>query len=171
MRKRLMALIWVVSVVGLFAGNASAAGLNVGGGLHYLHNLADIDENGFQGWDSNSFSLLGSVQFPLGLIKLEGDIEYIFNYAGSDEAMWVPQAYALIGGLIYGGVGVGIGYIDGDWQNDPFYALRGGVNLPLGGMGLDVFASYQFQNDDELKDLTGEDLDALTFGAILRFGM
>ena len=60
-------------------------------------------------------------------------------------------------------------HTDGDWQDHPFYALRGGVDLPLGGMALDAYATYQFQDGGELENLTGEDLDSLTFAAILRF--
>jgi hypothetical protein len=80
-----------------------------------------------------------------------------------------PQAYALIGGMLYGGVGIGIGYIDNSWQDAPFYALRAGVNIPLAALALDVFASYQFQNAAALQGLTSEDLDAVTFGVIARF--
>jgi hypothetical protein len=149
--------------------NTAAAGSNVGVGLHYLRNLADIkDSNDF---DKNAFSIIGSYQWAGPLIKVEGDLEYIFDMYGSGNSGWAPQAYVLAGGLIYGGVGMGIYYTDGDWANDPFYNLRAGVNLGLGGLNLDAFATYQFWSEGDLKDLTGEDFNAVTFAALLRFDL
>jgi hypothetical protein len=63
-----------------------------------------------------------------------------------------------------------IGYTDGDWQKNPFYALRAGVQFPLGGLALDGYASYRLQKNKEIEDITGEDLDSITFAALLRFG-
>jgi hypothetical protein len=146
----------------------AAAGSSLGGGVHYLKNLGDIEENGF---DTNAFSILGSYQWAGPLLKLEADVEYVFDFFGTDEGAWMPQAYVLVGGLIYGGAGIGTTYFDGDWASDPFYNLRGGVNLSLGGMGLDVFATYLFWSDEELEDLTNDDWDSITFAAVLRFGM
>ncbi len=48
-----------------------------------------------------------------------------------------------------------------------FYALRAGVNLGLGGMNLDVYGAYQFWTDDDLKTVTGEDLDSVTSDGLL----
>jgi len=169
MKRFLVALLLVATVMATPA-ISSAAGMTFGAGLHYLYNMGDIDEAEELDLSKNSFGLIGSLMFNAGLINVEGQVEYIFDYLGSDESMTIPSAWALIGGLIYGGAGIGIGYIDGDWQSDPFYALRAGVNLPLGGLGLDMYATFQFWSDDELEDLTGDDLDSLTFAAILRFG-
>ncbi|HEX5133188.1 MAG TPA: hypothetical protein VFX92_11970 [Candidatus Krumholzibacteria bacterium] len=166
--KRHLSLIAIVGVIlSTWAGGA-LAGSKIGGGIHYLHNLGDIKDAGLE---QDSFSLLGSYQFAGPLLKFEGDVEYIFNFAGTDKSMWQPQAWVLVGGLIYAGGGIGIGYIDGDWQNDPFYALRGGVDLALASFDLDLYASYRFQSDDDLKNLTGEDWDSITFAALLRFGL
>lgn len=144
------------------------AGSSLGGGVHYLRNLGDIKETGY---DPNSFSILGSYQLGVSLLTFEADLEYIFDFAGTDEAMWEPSAWLLLGGFIYGGAGIGIGHFDGDWQDEPFYALRGGVELPLGNLGLDLFATYRFQSDETFEDLTGEDLDSITFAAVLRVGL
>jgi len=165
--KRLAISIAAVLIVTPALMSTASAGGNIGGGIHYLHNLADIKDS--DGFDSNAFSIIGSYQWAGPLLKVEGDVEYIFDMYGSGEAGWAPQAYVLVGGLIYGGAGMGIYYTDGDWANDPFYNLRAGVNLPLGSMHLDVYGTYQFWSDDDLKDLTGEDFNAVTFAALLRF--
>lgn len=164
----MLALAMLIGLV-TFCGTARAASL--GAGIHYLRTLGDITDDGNIDLNQDSFSLLASIKNNMGLIKLDGQVEYIFDYLGTDEPMWVPSAWALIGNTIYGGAGIGIGHTDGEWQTNPFYALRAGVELPLGGMGLDAYASYQFQSGAELEDLTGEDLDSLTFAALLRFGL
>ena len=74
-----------------------------------------------------------------------------------------------LGRTIYGGAGIGIGHIKGEWQSDPFYALRAGVDLPLTLMDFDVFGTYQFQKVQDVKNLTGDDLDSVTFAAVVRF--
>jgi hypothetical protein len=47
--------------------------------------------------------------------------------------------------MIYGGAGIGIGHINGDWQSDPFYALRLGVAIPIGKLSGDIYGTYRFQ--------------------------
>jgi hypothetical protein len=168
MRKHIMIGVALLAMtLPTFAGNAFA-GPSIGAGVHYLHNLSDIQDNGF---DQNSFSMLGSILFAGPLLKFEGQLEYVFDLMGTGEGAFMPQAYVLVGGFIYGGLGIGVVNFDGEWADDPFYNLRAGVNLPLGGMGLDVYGTYQFWTDDDLEDLTGDDLDSITFAAILRFGM
>jgi hypothetical protein len=171
MRTIFKALIPGVLALTLIGWSATSyAGGSIGGGIHYLRNLGDISTSTVN-LDQNSFSLIGSYQHGLALLKVEGNLEYIFNYIGTNNSMWEPSAYVLTSGLIYGGAGIGIGYIDGDWQNDPFYALRLGVNFGLAGLALDVYGTYRFQNDSDLKALTGEDLNSVTFAALVRFGM
>jgi len=145
----------------------SYCGHRIGGGLHYLRTLGDIQD--VPEFDANSLGFLASYQYTFTLLKIEGDVEWIPDFGGSDKSLWVPQAWGLIGSMIYGGVGIGIGYIDGDWQDNPFYALRAGVDIGLGGLGLDVFASYQFQTTTVFEDFESDDLNSITFGAILRF--
>jgi hypothetical protein len=142
-------------------------GHRFGGGLHYLRTLGDIKD--VPEFDANSLGFLASYEYTLTLLKIEGDLEWIPDFGGSDKSLWVPQAWGLIGSMIYGGVGIGIGYIDGDWQDNPFYALRAGVDLGLGGLGLDVFASYQFQTTKVFEEFESDDLNSITFGAIVRF--
>jgi hypothetical protein len=146
----------------------ATAGTRIGGGIHYLQTLSDIKDA--PGFDKNSIGFMGSVAFSGGLLRFEADLEVIPDYVGSDEIMWQPQGYVLIGGVIYGGAGVGIGYLgDFGWQ-DPFFALRAGVDFMLGSLDLDVFASYRFQKASDLETLTFDSLNSLTFGALIRFG-
>ena len=153
-----------------FSGIGTAhADLLLGGGIHYLRTLGDITDDGAIDLNQDSFSLLASGMSDMGMLKIDGQVEYIFDYLGTGNEMWLPSAWLLAGRMIYGGAGIGIGYTDGDWQSNPFYALRAGVNVPLGGLVLDGYASYNFQSDAELKNLTGEDLDSITFAALLRF--
>lgn len=169
MKRVLIALLVGVTVV-TAVGVPSASAVSVGGGIHYLRNLGDIDESGID-LDKNSIGIVGSIMADAAFLRLEGQAEYISDYAGSDEAMWIPQGWALIGGMLYAGAGIGIAHFDGDWQDDPFYGLRAGVNLPLGAIDLDTYATYLFWNDDAFKDVTGEDLDSITFAALLRFDL
>lgn len=168
LKRMTMMIAAVLLVTPALTRNASAGG-NFGGGIHYLHNLADIKDD--PNFDNDAFSILGSYQWAGRLLKAEAQVEYIFDLYGTGNAGWAPQAYVLAGGLIYGGAGVGMYYSDGDWADDPFYNLRGGVNLPLGSMHLDVYGTYQFWSEKDVKDVTGEDFNAVTFAAILRFDM
>ena len=167
--KKLLAVLLIVAAASTTATIANAAGTSIGAGLHYLRNLGDIDEDESLDLTKDSFGLIGSVKSNFGLLSLDAQVEYIFDYAGTDEAMVIPAAYLLAGNFIYGGAGIGIGHFDGEWQSDPFYALRAGVNLPLGGLSLDAYGTYLFWSDDDLEDLTGEDLDSVTLAAVLRF--
>jgi len=165
---------WTLSLAlltALVGAESAQAQLRLGGGIHYMRNLGDITDDGNIDLSQNSVSIVGSALFDLGLVSLDGQVEYIFNYVGTDEALWQPSAWALLGGLVYGGAGIGIGYTDGAWQNDPFYALRAGVDLPLGGVDLDAYATYRFQGDPDFEALTGEDLDSITFAVLLRFAL
>ena len=80
-----------------------------------------------------------------------------------------PQAFALLGDFLYGGVGIGISYFDGVWFSDPFYSLRAGVNLSLGGLDLDTYALYRFHDAEVFEDFGEQDLDSIAFGAQVRF--
>ncbi len=144
------------------------AGTRIGGGVHYLRTVGDIKDD--PGIDENSFGFMGSLAFSGPMARLEADLEMIPDYVGSGEIMWQPQGYVLIGDFIYGGAGIGIGYLDVFGWQDPFYALRAGVDFMAGGLDLDVFASYRFQKAKDLESLNNDSLNAITFGALIRFG-
>ncbi len=61
--------------------------------------------------------------------------------------------------------------IDGEWFDKPFYALRAGVDIPLGPVGVDINANYRFMDTGVFEDVDSEDFDSITFGAIVRFGL
>jgi hypothetical protein len=147
------------------AGTAEA-GHRLGGGIHYLRTLGDIKDN--SEWDPDAIGFMASYQWTTPLLKLEGDLEWVPDYGGSDKTMFQPQAWLIVGSLIYVSGGIGGSYIDGDWLDNPFYGLRAGSNLTLLGINLDVFATYRFQSAEVFEGIDQNDLDALTFGAIVR---
>lgn len=161
--KQMKLLLMVVVLPLLMLGTAatdSQAGLGLG--IHYLNTLGDIKDN--EHFDSSSLGYFASYSMGVALIHFEADLEWIPDYAFG-ESMFQPQAYAFIGSFIYGGVGVGFSNYNGDWLDDPFYALRAGVNIAA----FDIFTSYRFQNWDNLEGLASKDLDSLTFGAQFKF--
>jgi len=158
----------VVSLVlaGALAAPAQAAG-RFGGGVHYLRTLGDIKDS--PGFNENALAFLASYQIDAMMLKLEGDVEWILDYGGTGNALIQPQAYVLLGDFVYGGVGIGTGYFDGEWWSDPFYALRAGVNLTLAGLDFDAYALYRFQDTEVFEEFGKQDLDSITFGAQIRF--
>ena len=161
MRRIILTLIVIMIPLTFLGVSATDSQAGFGLGLHYLNTLGDIKDA--PEFDSSALGFLGAYSFGTSLINFEADLEWIPNYAG-DFDMWQPQAYVFVGGFIYGGVGIGIGYIDGDWQSDPFYALRAGVKISV----LDLFVSYRFQTWD-IEGLDADDLNAITFGALSKF--
>ncbi|HEQ97906.1 MAG TPA: hypothetical protein ENO22_01030 [candidate division Zixibacteria bacterium] len=157
-----------ISFCFLILASPAEAGTRFGGGIHYLRTLGDIKDA--PEFDENAVGFMGSVLFTHTMFRLEGAIEVIPDFGASEKTMFEPQAYAMIGQFIYGGVGIGIGYLDDSWQSNPFYALRAGVDFFVGGLDLDVFASYRFQKANDLEHLGSDDLDSITFGVLIRFG-
>jgi hypothetical protein len=153
-------------VVGVLAA-PTQAGHRLGGGLEYLRTLGDIKDT--SEFDSNAIGFLASYQYAPGLIRFEGDVEWIPDFGGTSNSLIQPQAYLLVGDLIYGGLGIGIGYFDGEWQDDPFYNLRLGTDFTLFSLNFDGFALYRFQSTEVFEDFGTQELDSITFGALLRY--
>ena len=166
MRRSFCVLVVSLVLAGALAAPAQAAG-RFGGGVHYLRTLGDIKDN--PEFDENALGFLASYQIDFLMLKVEGDVEWILDYGGTGNALIQPQAYALLGNFFYGGVGIGTGYFDGDWWSDPFYALRAGVDFNLGGLDLDAYALYRFQDTEVFEEFGEQDLNSLTFGAQVRF--
>ena len=167
MKLRMLVMGFAVALIALSSGNAFA--FQLGGGIHYLATVGDIKDA--ENVDDSNFNFVASAKFPGGLFSFEADVEFVPDYLGSDEMLYQPQLFALIGGMLYGGAGIGWGYIDGEWFDDPFYALRAGVDFPLGSLHLDVNANYRFLTTSAFDEVDDEDLDSVTFGAILRFDL
>ena len=144
----------------------------LGAGLHYLRTLGDIKEE--PEVDENAFAGFGTLTVPLGVVRVEGNVEFVPDYLGSDHWLVQPAAYGLLDfGPAYAGAGIGIGYLDGEWATNPYYALRAGLLFDLravGGVTLDVFTSYRFQSATFEETTQNFDMDTLTFAAQLKFG-
>ena len=61
---------------------------------------------------------------------------------------------------------------ESEWADDPFVALKAGLELPLfGRLFLDVNASYRFDSDAALDDAFEDiDTDTVFLGGAVRFG-
>lgn len=151
----------------LTAAPAVAAEHRFGVGIHYWR---AVDELGDGSFDRNGAAGMLSYQYvPVGLFKLEGDVEYFpKGFGGSDDTAWSPQVYALVGGRFYAGVGAGVIYSPSfdDNLSDIFYAARiGGDFVILPRLHLDLNANYRFKDWNEIDQA---DTDTITLGAVFR---
>lgn len=169
MRRNLAPLLGLALLAG---GALPATAAQLGLGLHYLHTIKDL--SGIDNSSQDDFAPFGSLTWPAGPLRVEADVEWIHDYLGSDGSLFQPSAYGLLSlGTIYGGFGIGTGYLSGDsggWADNPFYAIRVGTELYLAALTLDVFVSYRFQNasfNDATEDL---DLDAIQLAAQVKLG-
>lgn len=154
----------------LFSSHAAFAGDHrIGGGANYWVALDDIDTD--KDVDDDGFSFYGSYQYWMSMIGLELDVEFLPDRFG-DSAI-APQAYALVGKAIYGGIGIGTVYANDEFSDEPFFALRAGLNLEvLPGIFADIYANYRFNDkadlDDEDRDI---DTDTIFLGAAVRIAL
>jgi hypothetical protein len=160
-------VILLLCVAALFAVPASA-GTRIGGGLHYLKTVGELSD--VEGFDENDFGFIGSVAFNFAMLRADAQVEVLPDFAGTGTTMWQPQGYLLLGNFIYGGVGIGVGHLGDYGWLDPFWDLRAGVDFALGGLDLDVYATYRFQTFEELEGVTTDDMNAVTLAAVVRFG-
>jgi len=161
-----MRAVWiaVVAMVMLLAGPAMAGENRLGLGANYWVALSDLDSD----VDNSGFSWLLSYQRHFGFFAIEVDGELLPDRFG--ETAIAPQAYFLIGKAIYGGVGIGIVYSDSSFADQPFFALRAGLDLEfLPGLHLDISGNYRFNDTAELHDsATNIDTDTIFLGATVR---
>ena len=149
----------------------AAADSSIGFGLHSWRTVDDLHSEGFSNLRRSGVSYLLSYQYgPVPLLKLELDAEYFDKgFGGSTHYAIAPQAFVLVGGFVYGGLGIGTIYSK-DFTNDfssPFYAARVGVDLHLlPRLRLDVNANYHFHAFNELR---GVKTGTVTVGAVARF--
>jgi hypothetical protein len=158
----------VVALV-LASGAMAEAGQRLGAGVHYWKTLdkikvKDVDENGL--------SWIVSYQYaPSPLIKLQSDLEiFPAHFAGADHPIFAPNAFILAGGTVYAGLGIGIFYDNGNFSDNPFYALRAGIDLELlPSLYLDINANYHWESWEGLgKAVRGIDMHTITLGAAVR---
>ncbi len=143
----------------------------IGLGFHYWKALKDVsandvDENGL-GW------LISYKLVPSSLLNFQADVEMLPDgYAGSDKKVFAPQISVIAGSSFYGAVGIGMLYSDGDFADDPFYALRVGADMELlPRLFADVNVNYRFENWDYSDVESNIDMDTLTLGAVIRLAL
>jgi len=161
--------IFVISIFTACTIQAANAEHRLGVGANYWKALKDVDISEI---DENGVSWLASYQYiPGTALSLEADLE-IFKkgFAGSTENVYAPQGYILLGSGLYAGIGTGIYYVDGEFADRPFFAVKAGIELQLiPHIFMDISANYRF---DEWKYITelAKDIktDTITLGAALR---
>lgn len=140
----------------------------LGVGANYWTAVDDIEWDEFE---DDGISYFASYQYWPSLFGFEIAGEYRPDGVG-DEDIYAPQVFLLVGQAFYAGAGVGINYANSEWADDPFYALKAGLNLELvPAIYLDIFATYRFSDFDEVGFGDDEiDTDTVYLGAAVRFG-
>lgn len=166
MHRLYMALL--IMGLALLSTDLQAGEHRIGGGANYWVAVDDIDDDDI---DDNGLSYLISYQQWWNFLGFEAALEVLPDHFG--ETAFAPEAYLLFGGTLYGGAGIGLMNIDGDFADEPFFALRAGLNLELlPGTFLDVSANYRFNDSEELEnERTDIDTDTVFLGAALRFAL
>lgn len=138
----------------------------IGGGVNYWRMIDDIDIDNI---DKDGLSYLVSYQYRMALVGLQADVEFLPDMFGDDAI--APAAYVLVGAGIYAAAGIGIINLDGDFADDPFFALKAGLDLEvLPEIYLDISASYRFNSDVKLEDAIDDiNSDTVFLGAAARF--
>lgn len=149
------------------ASNSHAEEQRIGIGGNYWVTMDDIDLE-TEKVDESGLSFLASYQYWFGLLGVEVDVEFLPDRFG-DSAV-APQAYILAGSGLYAGLGAGYIYSDGEFSKEPFYALKGGINLELlPGIYADIYANYRFNDKKELDHEESDiDTDTVFLGAAVR---
>ncbi len=160
------AMLAIAMVAGL--GGPACAGHSLGVGVEYLRTVGDI-KNQDKEFDVNDFGVLASYRYRAGLLGLELEAEWVPDYGKTNKDLFQPQAFFLVGGLVYAGAGIGFCDLDGEWQKNPFYSLRAGVDLPLGAADIDIFGLYRFEREEVIEHFGKSNLDAVTISALIRF--
>ncbi len=162
----------VLLSMAVVAGNTQAGNNDhrLGGGINYWMTLEDIWFDG-KNFDENGLSFLASYQYWPGLLGMELDLELLPDRFG--ETALAPEAYILFGRSVYCGFGIGVIFSDGEFAEEPFFALRGGLNLELlPGLFADFYGNYRFNDSVELKGKeTNIDTDTVFLGVALRIAL
>jgi len=164
---RLLLTLLVLGFV-LFSADLRAGEHRIGGGANYWVALDDLDDEDV---DEDGFSYLLSYQHWWNFLGLEVDMELLPDRFG--ETAFAPEAYLLFGSTIYAGAGIGIQNLDGEFADEPFFALRAGLNLELlPSTYVDISANYRFNDSAQLENSrTDIDTDTVFLGAAVRFAL
>jgi hypothetical protein len=159
-------LLFAATVIGV--GDAAAGEYRLGAGVNYWVAMDDIDIEG-RNIDENGIGYFVSYQYWENILGVEMDLEFLPDRFG-DSAV-APQAFMLIGKSIYGGLGIGAVYTDGEFADKAFYALRAGFNFELlPGIYTDIYGIYRFNDTAELDNVSEDiDTDTVFLGAAVRF--
>ncbi len=162
--------VWFVVFVlalGFSAARAEDGGHRIGAGVNYWVALEDLDND----FDDSGLSYLVSYQYRAGLLGIQLDAEYLADLFAEDA--YAPAAYIVLGGALYAAAGAGIYNYDGEWADDPFFALKAGLDLELlPNIYLDIGASYRFDSGVDLDDAIDDiDTDTVFLGAAVRLGL
>lgn len=164
--QKMLAAVLLLGLIAMTATTALAAEHRIGIGANYWVAVDDI-EVGDDKLDDDGLAFFGSYQYWPGLVGLEVDVEFLPDRFG--ESAVSPQAYLLIGKGVYAGIGIGTTYTDGDFVDEPFFALKAGINMELlPGLYADIYANYRF-NDSA--DFDNEDTDIDTDTVFLGFAV
>ncbi|MFT5697609.1 MAG: hypothetical protein ACI8ZB_000457 [Desulforhopalus sp.] len=168
--QKLVQTLLFIGLITMTATGALAGDHRIGGGANYWVAIDDI-EVGDNKLDDDGLSFFGSYQYWPGLFGLEVDVE--FQPDRFDESAISPQAYLLVGKGIYGGIGIGTTYTDGDFVDEPFFALKAGFNIELlPGIYGDIYGTYRFNDtadfDNEDTDI---DTDTVFLGLAVRIAL
>lgn len=166
MQKILM--VWAAALLLLPVTLAWSGEHRLGGGVNYWVALDDLDEDDV---DEDGFSYLISYQYMMDWVGVELDVELLPDRF--DEDAVAPAAWFLLGKTLYAGAGIGIVNSDGDFTDEPFFALRAGLNLELlPSLYADLSVNYRFNDEADLDDDDRNiDTDTLFLGAAVRFSL
>lgn len=163
MNTRSMIVAGLVLVAATIGQRAVADPHRLGAGVHYNASVKSYGD----GFDSSGLSYLVSYQLvPASFFKLEANLEVLPSSLTGSETTYVPQVYALLGSIIYGGLGIGVPYSDGEFAKDPVYNIRAGLDIPISKIHIDINANYGFTDFDQLSDF---DSDNITIGLLGRY--
>jgi hypothetical protein len=140
----------------------------LGVGAQYWTTVDSIDTENI---NDDGFSGIVSYQLiPTSMLKFEFDLEVAPDgIILPDTTAVAPEAYIIIGRGLYAGVGIGVWYADDEFMDEPFFALRAGVDLEiLPSVYLDINGNYRFNNWDYEEIKEDIDEDTITLGAIIR---
>ena len=169
MNRRLLLAVAIIGSFTLAQGVRAESAHRLGIGANYWVMLDDIDVDKVE---KNGISWLITYQYEAAsILKLEADLEvFPDGFQGIEDTAYAPEFYLVVGSWIYGAAGIGLLYADGDFADDPFYALRAGVDLEIiPQFCLDVNVNYRFTEWGNASDVAA-DLSAstMTLGAALR---